>query len=127
MDTIFNAEPVHYTSRERWSWNNGFRRRWLALGAQQAAVINAARRGDFETVMEHVRSMGGVRGGVGIARSLIAAAARLAGDVPAYRIEERSGHRMVYTPHVSWVFKSGRQVGVIEWVPMFGVNARPAV
>ncbi len=81
---FWKERPVHVfhsgnTSKEHnaKTWNNGFRRLWLANGKRDAAIINAARRGDLETVLARVKEMGGVRGGLGIARSIIKAAQKL--------------------------------------------------
>lgn len=118
---ITPGEPIRYTG-ERHTWNNGFRRRWLDLGKRDAEVINAARRGDLQTVLARVRTMGGVRGGIGIARSIIQQAQRLEADVPAHRIVRREdGERTVCVPHLSWAFAGRRQVGTIEWQPIWSV------
>lgn len=118
--SLSDFSPIRYTG-DRHFYNNGFRQVWLANGARHAAVINAARAGDFDAVLSHVRAMGGVRGGVGIARSIIKMAQKLTGDVPAYRIErDVAGRMMVYTPLVSWRWAGNHQVGHIQWRPMFG-------
>lgn len=121
IQPIFANEPIRYTG-VRHTWNNGFRRRWLANGARHASVINAARQGDLETVLSVVKDMGGVRAPLGIARSIIKAAQKLPTDVPGHRIERSGRGMMVFTPAVSWRWKNNRQVGVIEWVPMFGTR-----
>lgn len=117
---IFAGEPIRYTGA-RHMWNNGFRRRWLANGEREASVINAARRGDINAVLARVDKMGGVRARMGITRTLINAAQRLTADVPAYRVERRDdGAIMVYTPQITWDWRKNKQVGQIEWLPMFG-------
>lgn len=115
---IFAGEPMRY-SGARHTWNNGFRRRWLANGARDAAVINAARRGDLDAVLARVDEMGGVRARIGIARSIIAAAAKLKADVSDYTIERLGEERVVTIPHLSWTFRNGRQIGVIEQFPLW--------
>ena len=122
-EPIFEGEAIRYTG-DRHAWNNGFRRLWLAMGARDAAVINAARRGDLETVLARVDKMGGVRARIGIARSIIKAAQKLTSDVPDHSIEQYpDGTRMVSAPSLTWVFKNGRQVGKIEQIPLWGVRA----
>lgn len=123
MSNLADFSPVRYTGA-RHAWNNGFRRLWLANGKRDAAIINAARRGDLETVLARVKEMGGVRGGLGIARSIIKAAQKLSDDVAGHKIVRYdNGQIMVCTPHLSWKFRSGRQVGVIEWMPLFGARS----
>jgi hypothetical protein len=119
---IFSGEPVRYTDRERHSFNNGFRRRWLANGKREADLINAARAGDTDALLARAETMGGLTQKRGWAKSALKAAAKLAADVPAYRIENVRGYRMVFTPRFSWTFKGNRQVAAIEWVPMYGVK-----
>lgn len=41
MTNISEIE-IRYADRGRYFWNNGFRRRWLALGARNAAEIEHA-------------------------------------------------------------------------------------
>lgn len=120
---IFPGEKIHYRGA-RHTWNNGFRRRWLANGARDAAVINAARRGDMQAVLARVDQMGGATARLSIARSIIKAAAKLESDVAGHIVERREdGSRMVMIPHLSWRFAGRRQVGVIEYLPMFGFRA----
>lgn len=119
---IFSGEPVRYTDRARHSFNNGFRRRWLANGKREADLINAARAGDMSAILARAETLGGLSQKRGWATSAIKAAAKLPADVPAYRIEDVRGYRMVFTPRLSWAFKGRRQVATIEWVPMYGVK-----
>ena len=119
---IFSGEPVRYTDRERRSFNNGFRRRWLANGKREADLINAARAGGVSELLARAETLGGLTQKRGWAKSAIKAAAKLTADVPAYRIENVRGYRMVFTPRLSWTFKGNRQVAIIEWVPMYGVK-----
>jgi hypothetical protein len=124
---IFSGEPVRYHGRDRQFWNNGFRRRWLAQGARNAQIINAARRGDLDTVLAYVATMAGASAQRTIAKSIVKAAQRLPADVPGHRILRDDHGMMVFTPHVTWQFKysrrgESRQVGVIEWWPMFGAR-----
>lgn len=120
--TIFENEPVHYTG-ERHLWNNGFRRRWLANGEENAAVINAARRGDLDAVIARVQKMGGVgRGALGVARSIIRAAQKLDGDVPGHKVVHcENGVSLVCTPYLGWCWQGRRRVGVIEWEALWRV------
>lgn len=119
---IFPGEPVRYADTERHSFNNGFRRRWLANGAKEAALINAARRGDECELAARADTLGGLSQKRGWIKSALKAAAKLPATVPAYRIENTRGYRMVFTPRLTWTFKGNRQVAVIEWMPMFGVK-----
>lgn len=112
---IFTAEPVRYTDRARWFWNNGFRRRWLANGRRHAAVINAARRGDAEAVRRHAATLGGLSQPGTFTRTALRLAARLPADLPAYRIEGRR----VCTPNLTWEFRGDRQTAKIEWLPLW--------
>lgn len=123
MTTMPQVE-ARYTG-DRYTWNNGFRSRWLAVGQQHADVINAARRGDLDAVLAHVKELGGVRGGVGIARSLIREAQSLPEDVPGHKAtRSEDGGIMVYIPRAGWEFRGRRQIGVITWTPMFGTRGR---
>ena len=126
MNAIFEGEKIHYSDRSRWFWNNGFRRRYLSNSAKCARVVNAARRGDLETVLAHVRTLGGVTAPMSIARSIIAQAKKMPADVPDYRITRANGRIMVWAMSVIWRSRylnySGSrsvQVGKIEWVLMF--------
>lgn len=121
MTTILEGEPVRYYG-DRHSWNNGFRRRWFANGATDAAIINAARVGDLDTVLAHVRQMGGVTGGIGIAKSIIKAARKLTDDVPEHKIVRKNGRVTVCIAHIGWKFSGDRQVGIIEWLPVLSVQ-----
>jgi len=115
--TVFPSEPVRYTDRARWGWNNGFRRRWLANGARHAAVINAARRGDVEALRAHAATLGGLTQVGGWIKSAVALAAKLPADVPAYRVVDGR----VCTPTLTWEFsgRSRRQVARLEGLPMW--------
>ncbi|NBX67323.1 MAG: hypothetical protein EBQ96_10055 [Proteobacteria bacterium] len=115
---IFDGEPIRYQDKGRWFHNNGFRRRWLANGAANAAVINAARRGDIEKVLAFVDAMGGATQRMNIARSLVKTARALPHDVPGYKIGEAS----VFMPLVSWQWKGHKQVADIHWLPMWRVG-----
>lgn len=119
--TEIAGEPVRYQERERWLWNNGFRRLWLRLGAERAAVINAARRGDEAAVEYYARhSLGGVRQVRGFVRSALRLASRLPADVPPYRIEGG----IVFIPSLTWGWhgrgRRRRQVAELRWLPMWG-------
>lgn len=121
---VFPTEALRY-GRDRWASNNGFRLRWLANGAAQAAAINAARRGDLQAVLAHAATIGGVCNVRAFARAVLRAAAKLPGDVAGYRItENRPGERMVSIANLSWTWHKHRQIVQIDWLPMWGVSPR---
>lgn len=111
-----------YPDRARWGWNNGFRRRWLALGDRNAAAINAARRGDLAAVLAHAAALGGLTQRLTWARSAIAAAKKLPADVNGHRVVVERGQAVVATPALTWEFRGDRQVAKISWTPMWGVK-----
>ncbi len=125
MTQLSDFSPIRYTGA-RHTWNNGFRQMWISNGRRNADTINAARRGNLNTVLAHVATMGGGRGGIGIAKSLIKTAQKLDADVPGYKIVTSDcGQRMLCIAHVTWGFsKAGRQIGKIEWLPIFGVSIK---
>jgi len=111
------------------------RQRYLALGRHYAAAIQQIRERGLPAALEAVDCMGGVTQRVSIARSLLRAVAR-AGDVPAYKILDRIVNggleKTVLIPHLTWKYtrnargQRDRQVGKIEWLPMFSAYRRPA-
>lgn len=114
--------PRRYGDRYPDLSNNGYRALWLKNGAKHAAAINAARRGDIETVMDHGKERGGLTQPRGWAKSAIKQATKISADVPAYKIETVSGKRIVFTPHLSWIYRGNKQIAEIWWMPMFGVK-----
>lgn len=119
---IVNEEPVRYAAgTDRWKSNNGFRRRWLANGERNAALINAARRGDIDSVMA-VGHCHGMRATLTWARSLIKLARALPCDARAYEIIRRGNEATVYVPSVSWRYSGEKRVATIERVPMWTVR-----
>ena len=119
---IITGEPVRYAAgTDRWASNNGFRRRWLANGDRHAALINAARRGDINSVMA-VGHCHGMRVTLTWARSLIKLARALPCDARAYEIIHRDEEATVYVPSVSWRYSGEKRVATIERVPMWTVR-----
>lgn len=126
--TTFGIHPSqakqtrHYDGRYPNLSNNGYRAVWLKNGAEHAAAINAARRGDIEAVVDHGKERGGLTQLRGWAKSAIKQAAKISADVPAYRIETTHGEKTVFIPNLSWTYRGNKQVAHIWWMPMFGVK-----
>lgn len=109
------------------------RQRYLALGHHYADVIKQIRERGMDAALEVIATMGGVRQPKSIAQSLVKAAGQM-DTVPAYRITEhfrrRSADgaqvvvRVVEIPHLTWEFRGNRQIGKIEWLPMFFATDR---
>ena len=126
-DKIFPTEKIRYPDRARWGWNNGFRLRWLENGKNHARIINAARAGNIEALLDYAKEVGGVTQPKTFARSALRAAAKLKGDIPSYRIvshKRQTGNieNLVCIPYLSWTYRGNRQVAKIEWVPMWCVE-----
>jgi hypothetical protein len=120
---IFYGEPIRYQDKSRWLHNNGFRRRWLANGAVNAAVINAARRGDVNAVLAFVDTLGGVSQRKGLARSIIKDARALPEDARGHWVQQSVGRcKLVMVPHVSWRWKGGKQIADIRNYALWGTR-----
>lgn len=104
------------------------RRRYFAIGAHYADAARQIRARGLDAALEVAGTLGGAAQRVGIARSLVEAVEK-AGEVPAYRIVRLANGYMVEVPNLSWRWKGrgkrSRQVGVVEWVPMFGHSGEP--
>ena len=122
MSMIFEHEPLRYTDRRRWFGNNGFRRRWLALGEQTAAAINAARQGSLEAAAAVAPSFW-LPLPKASARALVAAAQRLPSDVTGYRIRREGGVAVVEIPHVRWTFSKRGPRPEVSWQAMWTAPA----
>lgn len=104
------------------------RQRYLAFGAHYADAAHQIRARGLPAALELVATLGGVGQRMGIARSLVKAVEK-AGELSAYRIERSARGAMVSVPNLSWRWKGRgrrpRQVGVVEWVRMFGHTGEP--
>lgn len=103
------------------------RQRYLAIGAHYADAARQIRERGLPAALELVATLGGAGQRRGIARSLVKAVEK-AGELPAYRIERSARGFMVSVSNLSWRWSAGRrprQVGIVEWVPMFGHSGEP--
>ena len=111
------------------------RQRYLALGRYYADAIGQIRQRGLPAAIEAAQAMAGATQPRYIARGLLQAATT-SGVVPSFRIASYPRRRfedgapvidrVVEIPRLTWRFRGHRQVGAIEWVPVFGATNRGA-